>query len=425
MAVNGSFEHGWTGWTPEPSSNFAVYPNASIAHDGTSYGATNTSVAGGGIHQDIPLSIGPSRDPVTATAWVRAQDPGSATGQLCAWGLDGISEPSCTNYSVDDATWRQVEVVLNPNLNHAWVRLQLYAGAGTTLIDTVSVRQEHSVANGSMESGWTGWSQTEQSPQTNFVVYDNSTVAHDGHRYGATNSTVHGVVFQDVYEPSGDRTVVASAWVRAQEGPGASGKFCLFGTDTSIEGICTPYNVGPSVWQHVELVLNPTKLHGVVRVALYPEIGTTLFDTVSVHKEHALGNGSFETGWTSWSASPSTNFVVYNDATNAHDGGQYGATNTSVGGSIYQDATLRTGPDDPAVVSAWVRAQEDPGASGTFCAWGLDGTPEPSCTNYTVGASGWQQVQVVLNPSQIHTRLRVQLYPHSGTTRIDSVTAHG
>ena len=141
-----------------------------------------------------------------------------------------------------------------------------------------------------------------------------------------------------------------------------------------------------------------------------------------------MGNGSFEGGWTSWSssgASPSTNFVVYIDATNAHDGGRYGATNTSVGGSIYQDATLRTGPDDPAVVSAWVRAQEDPGASGKFCAWGLDGTSEPSCTDYTVGASGWQQVQVVLNPSQIHTRLRVQLYPYSGTTRIDTVTAHG
>jgi hypothetical protein len=93
------------------------------------------------------------------------------------------------------------------------------------------------------------------------------------------------------------------------------------------------------------------------------------------------------------------------------------------GWSVFQTVDTECGPGDAVVASAWLRAQDVP-ASGQLCLWGLSGASLPlSCAAYSVDATAWQQVQVVLNPSTAQSAVRFQLYPTPGaTTRFDSVS---
>src|SRR5579859_558776 len=83
LAVNGGFEAGGGPWAPYPgtASNFAVYSapggSAVAAHGGSSFGATNTRTGGGGIYEDMPLSVGAGQL-VCGSAWLRTEAP--ATG---------------------------------------------------------------------------------------------------------------------------------------------------------------------------------------------------------------------------------------------------------------------------------------------------------------------------------------------------------
>jgi hypothetical protein len=176
----------------------------------------------------------------------------------------------------------------------------------------------------------------------------------------------------------------------------------------------------------MQVVLNPKTTHSVVRLQVYPASGgvTTLVDRVSVHTDRSVINGSFEGGWTGWNAQPNTNFWVYDNAAVAHDESRYGATNTTTSsGGISQDVTTTIAPGAPAVASVWVRAQDAPSSDGTFCVWGLDGGAlESSCRPYYVTATTWTKLEVTLNPTRMHTLVRIQFYPHTGTTLVDTVS---
>ncbi|MGQ0826233.1 MAG: hypothetical protein ACT4OX_14580 [Actinomycetota bacterium] len=99
----------------------------------------------------------------------------------------------------------------------------------------------------------------------------------------------------------------------------------------------------------------------------------------------------------------------------------------AAGANIYQDTAVATRPGDVIVASAWVRSA---GAttSGAFGVQAFGGAQynEVNCQTYTVDASGWQHVQVVLNPNSAHTGARVErrATPNAGTTLIDTTSLH-
>ena len=140
---NGSFESGFTHWTGRQGSgntNFVAYTDARRAHDGSRFGATNTA-GGGSIYNDSAVTMN-AGDSIAVGAWVRAQS-GTARGRLCAWGLGSTSNESiCRTYRVS-TTYKYVQLVLNPRGAHNTLRVELYPtnNAGTTFIDTVSMRQ--------------------------------------------------------------------------------------------------------------------------------------------------------------------------------------------------------------------------------------------------------------------------------------------
>jgi hypothetical protein len=281
--AGGSFEGGDTGWSASgtaPGVYFTIYNDAAVAHDGASYGAANSST-GGSIFHDASLSTG-AGDAIVASAWVRAQDS-PADGSFCVYALGGTIEGNCQRYSVTNGSWQRLEVVLNPTAAHNSARVQLFLGAGTTRVDTVSMHSERSIVRGSFEGGRGTW---QVSGGANLASYRDSTLAHDGAGFAATNApSVGGSIVSDVavFGDAGD-AFVASAWVRAQDVT-ADGAFCVYGLDGTVEASCQHYSVDAGAWQRVEVVLDTTTRHTFARVQVWPGAGTTRIDTATLHKE--------------------------------------------------------------------------------------------------------------------------------------------
>jgi hypothetical protein len=143
---NGSFENSGAGWlvfNPSGGTTISRYEVGhgapAVAHDGSWYLATNTSVGGGGIYQDTTVN-GASGDSYVATVWLSSQG-GTATGRLCLWGLGSPGVSSCIGYSVAAGTYTQEQVVLDLPAAYSTLRFQLYpnAGGGTTDLDSASI----------------------------------------------------------------------------------------------------------------------------------------------------------------------------------------------------------------------------------------------------------------------------------------------
>jgi hypothetical protein len=145
---SGSFEASDAGWgTTVPTGatvNMVDYNTAggapANAHDGTWYLAFNSNAAGGGVYQDVPVNAA-AGTAFVGTAWLSAQS-GTATGQLCLWGLGASNTSNCIPYSVRAGSYKQVQVVYDAPENIGTVRFQVYptAGGGTTDMDTASLK---------------------------------------------------------------------------------------------------------------------------------------------------------------------------------------------------------------------------------------------------------------------------------------------
>ena len=139
---NGSFERGVSGWqSSSANSNWALYSNGAIAHDNTSYLASNTTDLGGGVYQDVATTAAPGQ-PISVSTWLRAQDI-PATGTMCAWLLGQVTDPlsKCVNYSVTNSSWKRYSLLVQPANASSILRVQFYptpSSGSTTLIDTVA-----------------------------------------------------------------------------------------------------------------------------------------------------------------------------------------------------------------------------------------------------------------------------------------------
>lgn len=131
LLASGSFEGSASGWNPFiPAGaivNLANYNTAAgapaTAQDGSWYLAVNTNTGGGGVYQDVPYSTSGSVS-LVGTAWLAAPN-GTATGQLCVWGLSGASTHNCRDYSVGGGYGLTQAVFDSPGAIST-IRFQLY-----------------------------------------------------------------------------------------------------------------------------------------------------------------------------------------------------------------------------------------------------------------------------------------------------------
>ncbi len=116
------------------------------AHSGGHYAATNTSSAGGGIYEDVPLTTSAGQL-VCASAWLRTQLPSTgAAGKFTLW-LTGTSATNggATAYGGlgNLGNWTQAQTCVEASGNHTTLRIQVYPtpGSPTTEIDDVERRR--------------------------------------------------------------------------------------------------------------------------------------------------------------------------------------------------------------------------------------------------------------------------------------------
>ena len=336
LAVNGGFEaqgSGWGLWSPS-GSNFQVYSSPSAAadpaHSGAWYGATNASQAGGGIYQDVPLSVSAGQL-ICGSAWVRTEGSVTgASGSFVLWLLGGSTNDSGTaSFSDlgDDGDWTQVQTCVEATTAQSTLRIQFYPAVGspTVEIDDVDVHESLAV-NGGFEAQGSGWGLWSPSG-SNFQVYSSPSAAadpaHSGAWYGATNaSQAGGGIYQDVpLSVSAGQLICGSAWVRTEGSvTGASGSFVLWllGGSTNDSGTASFSDLGDDGdWTQVQTCVEATTAQSTLRIQFYPAVGspTVEIDDVDVH-ESLAANGGFEYGSGPWSTTPNTDSTY--DAEQTH-----------------------------------------------------------------------------------------------------------
>lgn len=147
LVANADFGSGSAAWQVAAGSNFATYASQSAnpafaSYSGVRYASTNTSRAGGGIYQDVPLAIGEGMT-FCVSAKVRTSAGASgAYGVLRIWQLGGAyTEGEEVQFSALSSSWQQIRTCSVANVSHTSLRVQFYVGHhGPTLdIDNVDV----------------------------------------------------------------------------------------------------------------------------------------------------------------------------------------------------------------------------------------------------------------------------------------------
>ncbi|BFU47835.1 hypothetical protein [Krasilnikovia sp. MM14-A1004] len=132
LLVNGGFERGTSSWAVWPGSNIASWANGQVdpnarAYSGNRYGATNTTVSGGGIYQDVTgLTINPG-DTYCASAMLGTQYPQTgARGVFAVWLLGGTNENGNRQFNGlgNGQNWTDVHTCATATSPHTSVRVQ-------------------------------------------------------------------------------------------------------------------------------------------------------------------------------------------------------------------------------------------------------------------------------------------------------------
>ncbi|MCG2798755.1 MAG: hypothetical protein L6367_09470, partial [Cellulomonas sp.] len=274
------------------------------------------------------------------------------------------------------------------------------------------------LSNGGIESseGTAPW--TRLDGRTNMVVITGN--AHDGAHYLRANTGSAGAdasVSQDVpYDSVAGESFTGSVWVRSDTTNGSL-RLALWGVGGGgTEGNTTTVAV-TSQWQQVQVSLDTTTSHTVLRLEMYMESTDVqyAFDGASLMSQ-CLAESSFEQGTVgSWNTlTAGTNRAIITGT--GHDGTHYLRANTGSAGSgasVSQDVQYSSAAGDSLVATVWVRSESTSTGSGRFVLWGLGGGGSEGGTTAFTATSQWQQIQVPLDSTTSHILYRFQVYMDS------------
>jgi hypothetical protein len=407
--------------------NYAAYDTpAGTAEQGSWYGASNTSTAGGSIYQDAGVTTSPGQS-YTFSIWIRSSTTATVTGTVALYGLGGTLEVGATNFSAGDG-WKLVSVPLDvTKTGHTSLRAQVYENTtGVTYFYDGAQLINDDLDNASFDSGtFAPWSTIAvKGGKVNYTAYDTPAgTAEQGSWYGASNtSTGGGSIYQDAStSTSPGQSYTFSIWIRSATTATVTGTAALYGLGGTLEVGATNFSVGDG-WKLVSVPLDITKTgHTSLRAQVYENTtGVTYFYDGAQLINDDLDNASFGAGtFSPWSTiavkGGKVNYAAYDTpAGTAEQGSWYGASNTSTGGgSIYQDAAVTTSPGQSYTFSIWIRSSTSTTVTGTIAIYGLGGTLEDAGTNFSVGA-GWALVSVPLDVTKAgHSTIRAQVYENT------------
>jgi CHAP domain len=463
LALNADFGSGSQVWQEAtPGSNFVTFTSNQLgsepyysSYSGVRYASTNAADAGGGIYQDIPLTI-TGNETFCATAEVRTSGGQSGAGGIFTlWQLGGgYNDNESVSFGPLTDQWQQIETCGVATTSHTDLRVQFYVDTnGPTLdIDDVDVNQSLAL-NADFGSGSQAW-QIYPGTNSNLATYASNSLgsasyysSFSGVQYASTNTADSGGgIFQDVpLMISPNETFCATAEVRTSGGQsGAGGTFALNQLNSNgSTGDSESVAFGPlgDQWQQIETCGVATSSHVALRVQFYPTPnGPTLdVDDVDVTQSLAL-NADFGSGSQAWQPYPGTNsnFATYASGQlgsepyfSSFSGVRYASMNTSApGGGIYQDIPLTITGNETFCATAEVRTSGgQSGAGGTFALNQLnaDGSTGDS-ESVALGSltDQWQQIEDCGVATSSRVVLRVQFYPmpNGPTLDVDDVNVN-
>ena len=256
------FEGQLGGWVAgNGDMNRAIWQDASVAHAGTWFGATNTATAGHSLAQVISANpvVG---DDYTFSLWVKV-GTGSQPfrGRLALWGLGGGA--NLANGTDFTATQQWTQVSVTTNITHAGVTLlkpeiYLYSTGMNLLVDDGSLTHKL-MTSGSFEGGSiTGWNVSSSAVnRAVFLGSQTGITPEDGSSFGAsTTSAVGGSLSQSIpVTTSVGETYTAEVWVRAYDANSTfTGTLALWGLGGTAEASSTDFTVG-STWTKLVVTL--------------------------------------------------------------------------------------------------------------------------------------------------------------------------
>lgn len=408
------------GWKRWPSSNFTTYARLSqtLPDGGSRFAATNTTVAGGGFYQDVPLRTSAGQSVCAEVEVVTVGHAWGARGVLALWLLGGSREDSAgASFGPlpGGSNWTPVAVCVTAKGPHDVLRVQIYDAPHTPTLGVDAVDAHLSLASGA----WRAW------PGSSYRV-SNGVGA-------ATSSTAGGGIYQDVHLAVG----AGSSYCADAEVRGARGELVLWllgGGRAEASGAGFGARPGRGGWNDVTTCVSATAAHRAVRIQLYvtPRSGTLRVAAVDVHRS-LVADAGFDTAaggaaWRVWPHSALASYLGGGHATVALEGAGFGVTNTGVaGGGIYQDLHYAVGGGtslcaDAAVVSVG----RTRGARGELVLWLLgNGHPQAAAAAFGPLPAGnaWHRVGVCITASAAASDVRLQIYvaPHAPNLGVDAV----
>jgi hypothetical protein len=427
-------------WTASPRSNFATFPAHVVGTDpyaGARFAATNTTAAGGGIFEDIPVATTPGESICAGAEVVSVGRRPGARGALTIWLLGGgAPESSSAGFGPLPAgdAWAPVTVCTTASSAHDHLRVQFYDAPRTPTLGIDAVDVHLSLARDAT-FGAAGADAWRRSGRSGFAVYGrgaSATAPFETGRFAATSSSsVGGGIYQDipVHAGPGASYCADAEVVTVGRRPGARGQLVLWllgGREPEESSVSFGPLPGSSSWAPVTTCVTAAGSSSDLRVQFYVAPGTPALgvDAVDVHRS-LVADGGFDSAalgrsWTLWARS---NFLTVGGrrfATLPFEGAGYGVTNTAVpGGGIYQDIRYAVSPGESFCASAEVVTMgRHAGARGLMVVWLLGGGP-PQDVAVPFGPLGgedaWSRVAACVSSTGVHHDIRVQFYVAAGT----------
>jgi hypothetical protein len=236
-ARNGGFNTGFAHWSTHPASTGTVHGPGVTGNDpyeGVGFAATSTSVAGGGIYQDIAISL-PQNKTLCATAKLvtRGSSPGAGgTFQLSLpESPTAFSQRHFTNLPGGNG-WTEVTTCVTSPAFVTSVRVEIkpLANGPAIAVDSVDVHQ--SWFNGAFNTGTGSWSTYAPTTLTFHGPAVTGNDPYEGSRFAA--ATAGGSMYKDISLAAGAAaSYCASARVATLgAGSGASVTLALWDLNT-------------------------------------------------------------------------------------------------------------------------------------------------------------------------------------------------
>jgi surface antigen len=289
LARDGSFEPAAaTSWRPEARTAFSTpgsRSSSTVAYEAGHFAATSTDAAGGGIYQDIPLSVEPGESFCADARVVTVGTRPGARGEIVLW-LLGDTAPEAAGRGFGplaaDSRWVPVSACVTASSPHSFLRVQFYVTPGASRLGVDAVDVHRSLAGDSefLPSAGSAW---RVAAGSNFATYTgggHATVALAGPGFGVTNTTRSGGgIYQDLRYgvATGSSFCLDADVVTAGNHQGARGVMVLWLLGAGAAQVASA-DIGPlaggNSWTRVSTCITATAPASDIRIQFYPAPNT-------------------------------------------------------------------------------------------------------------------------------------------------------